>query len=219
MLCEVCHYVKKPQESLEQLENKGSKLGTTISFSISLTHDHPSLEGQTQYCHSSTNLIIFHTIHDFYRFYRFPLSIGFAQKSFRNPTSWLFYHYDFCFYSGAIWRNRDERLCLLICISLWEIFLVAIFHHWFALLQHPTFFSQGERSYRYIALHSLALFLFYCHLVSFFPFRYPSFPIITLLDSMSLFQLWLHHICLDFVTCRHTMYNGAAGKQGWYDSM
>lgn len=41
MLCEVCHYVKKPPESLEQLENKGSKLETTISFSKSLTHDRP----------------------------------------------------------------------------------------------------------------------------------------------------------------------------------
>lgn len=60
MLCEVCHYVKKPQESLEQLENKGSKLETTISFSKSLTHEDPSLEGQIQYCHSSTNLIILH---------------------------------------------------------------------------------------------------------------------------------------------------------------
>lgn len=151
---------KTPQESLEQVENKGSKPETSLPFSNPWHATEPSLErpDTIPICHSSTNLIIFHTIHDFYRFYRFSLSIGFAQKSLRNPTSWLFYHYDFYFYSGAIWRNRDEQLCLLICISLWEIFLVAIFHHWFAFLQHPTFFSQGERSYRYIALHSFACF-------------------------------------------------------------
>lgn len=117
----------------------------------------------------------------FYRFYQIS-SIDRIRIKIHSGTLHLgLNHYDSTFILGLSGETGTNGSVYRIAF-LWGVFLVAIFHHWFAFLQHPTFFSQGERSYRYIALHMLCLVSFQLSLSFVLPFRYPSFPIFNLLD-------------------------------------